>query len=91
MSTIIAEGKALKAMGGRFLLLGDPDYPEMLAHSATPPPVLSVLGDPSILNRQCIAIVGAQRVRLGHAAGGKHGRGAGPSGHDHRLRPGTRC
>ena len=62
MSSIIAEGKALKAMGGRFLLLGDPDYPEMLAHSAAPPPVLSVLGDPSILNRQSIAIVGARNA-----------------------------
>lgn len=62
MSTIVTEGKALKAMGGRFLLLGDPDYPDMLAHSAAPPPVLSVLGDPTILNRQSIAIVGARNA-----------------------------
>ncbi len=62
MSTIKAEGKALKAMGGRFLLLGDPDYPELLANSAAPPPVLAILGDAEALNRPCVAIVGARNA-----------------------------
>jgi DNA processing protein len=62
LAAIQAEGKALKAMGGRFLLRGDPDYPEMLEHSAAPPPLLSVLGDVSALSRRCIAIVGARNA-----------------------------
>ena len=58
------EGKALKAAGGRFLLIGDPDYPQMLAESASPPPVLSIIGDTSWLNRRCIGIVGARNASI---------------------------
>lgn len=59
---IVAEGKALKAMGGRFLLLGDPNYPPLLAASAAPPPVLSILGEPQVLHRRAVAIVGARNA-----------------------------
>ncbi len=62
LAAIKDEGKALKALGGRFLLRGDPDYPEMLEHSAAPPPLLSILGNIDALNRQCIAIVGARNA-----------------------------
>lgn len=62
MDLVVAEGKALKAMGGRFLLLGDPDYPHLLANSGTPPPVLSVLGDAGVLKRRAVAIVGARNA-----------------------------
>jgi DNA processing protein len=62
IDSIIAEGKGLKAVGGRFLLLGDPEYPMQLTHSATPPPVLSIIGDARWLNRQSVAIVGARNA-----------------------------
>jgi DNA processing protein len=62
MNQVVTEGKGLRALGGRFLLLGDPDYPPLLANSAAPPPVLSVLGDAAILSRQAAAIVGARNA-----------------------------
>jgi len=62
LDRIVAEGKALKAMGGRFLLLGDPDYPPLLAHSAAPPAVLSILGEAAVLHRRSVAIVGARNA-----------------------------
>ena len=62
MNQVVTEGKGLRALGGRFLLLGDPDYPPLLANSAAPPPVLSVLGDAAILSRQAVAIVGARNA-----------------------------
>ncbi len=62
MDRIVAEGKGLKAMGGRFLLLGDPDYPDLLANSAAPPPVLSVVGHLPALQKRAVAIVGARNA-----------------------------
>ena len=59
---VMREGKGLKALGGRFLLLGDPEYPDPLANSASPPPVLSVLGDAGALARRAVAIVGARNA-----------------------------
>ncbi|MCA8928518.1 MAG: DNA-processing protein DprA [Alphaproteobacteria bacterium] len=81
LDRVLVEAKALKAMDGRFLLLGDPDYPPLLAHSAAPPPVLSILGGAEALHRRAVAIVGARNasaagVRLAEelAAGlGRHG------------------
>ncbi len=62
LDQIVTEGKALKAMGGRFLLLGDPDYPPLLANAAAPPAVLSILGDARVLHRRAVAIVGARNA-----------------------------
>jgi DNA processing protein len=59
LDQVLEEGKALKAMGGRFLLLGDPDYPLLLANSAAAPALLSVLGNTQVLQRRAVAIVGA--------------------------------
>jgi DNA processing protein len=57
-----AEIEALERLGGRFLILGTPDYPPLLAQLADAPPVLSVLGDPRILHRRSVAIVGARNA-----------------------------
>ncbi len=62
LDQITAEGKALKAMGGRFLLLGDPEYPHLLAHTGSPPPVIFVLGQVDILQKRAVAIVGARNA-----------------------------
>lgn len=49
-------------LGGRFLHLGTPGYPPLLALSDDAPPVLVVLGDPAALARPAIAIVGARNA-----------------------------
>ncbi len=57
-----AEIEALDRLGGRFLVMGEPDYPPLLAQLGDAPPVLAVLGDPAILHRRSVAIVGARNA-----------------------------
>lgn len=52
----------LRAVKGRFVIFGDPEYPESLAHIDDAPPVLSVIGDVSLLNAPTLAIVGARNA-----------------------------
>ncbi|GAA4497753.1 DNA-processing protein DprA [Gluconacetobacter tumulicola] len=59
---IAAEIAGTAALGGRILMLGDPDYPPLLAAIHDAPPALSILGDPARLNGCCIAIVGARNA-----------------------------
>ncbi|MCQ9156250.1 DNA-processing protein DprA [Acidomonas methanolica] len=49
-------------LGGRMLVLGDADYPLLLAHIVDPPPVLSILGDVALASRRSVAIVGARHA-----------------------------
>jgi DNA processing protein len=56
------EMEQLAALGGRFVMSGEPDYPSGLAALDTPPPVLAVLGRESILKREMIAMVGARNA-----------------------------
>ena len=57
-----AEVSALHKLGGRMIALCEPDYPVQLAAIADPPPVISVLGDVSLLHEPVIAIVGARNA-----------------------------
>jgi DNA processing protein len=59
---IEAEDAKLRAFGGRWLALGDPDYPPPLAAIADPPPVLAVKGESALLVRPTVAIVGARNA-----------------------------
>ncbi|RZJ79905.1 MAG: DNA-processing protein DprA, partial [Brevundimonas sp.] len=59
-------------IGARMIVLGDPDYPEMLAAVDPPPPVLWALGDAALMGRPCIAVVGA---RIASAGGQRIARG----------------
>ena len=59
-------------IGARLMVLGDEGYPEMLAAVDPPPPVLWTLGDPDLMQRPCIAIVGA---RIASAGGQRIARG----------------
>ena len=43
----------------------DPDYPELLRRIGNPPPVLFVAGDPDLLWRAQIAVVGSRRASAG--------------------------
>lgn len=61
-----------RAIGARLMVLGDADYPAMLAALDPPPPLLWVRGDAGLLNRPCIAIVGA---RIASAGGQRIARG----------------
>jgi DNA processing protein len=59
---IAREADALAALGGRFLLLDEPDYPEALAALNDAPPVLAVLGPVERLAARSVAIVGARNA-----------------------------
>jgi DNA processing protein len=65
----LADGERI---GARLLVLGDPDYPEMLANLDPPPPILWARGRVDLLNTPSIAIVGA---RIASAGGQRIARG----------------
>ena len=51
-----------KAQAVRCLPLGSPHYPSILAESTDQPPWLFVLGNPEVLTRPCLAIVGSRKA-----------------------------
>ncbi len=57
---IEAELKAAKVAKARLLCLGAADYPDVLNDLSDAPPMLWAIGNPSILKRRAIAIVGAR-------------------------------
>lgn len=52
----------VKALGARYLLIGDPEYPPLLGEMDTAPPALIVRGDTGLLTRPCVAMVGARNA-----------------------------
>ena len=52
----------LHKIGARMLVLGEPDYPDMLAMLEDAPPILSVLGDVALLTRRAVGLVGARNA-----------------------------
>jgi len=52
----------MRSLGGRHMVLGDPDFPEALAVTSDAPPALCLLGDDALLSRPVIAIVGARNA-----------------------------
>jgi DNA processing protein len=69
---IAAEMEAGERIVARLIVLGDADYPDMLAAVDPPPPLLWALGDASLMARPCIAVVGA---RIASAGGQRIARG----------------
>ena len=61
-SDVERELARVQKLGGRMLVLGEPDYPEMLALLEDAPPVISVLGDPALLGRRAVGLVGARNA-----------------------------
>lgn len=59
---IRAEIRAARKARARLLTLGAPGYPERLAGVGDAPPVLWAQGDPSILTRPTVAIVGTRNA-----------------------------
>lgn len=58
------EAAALAESGGRFIVIGDDDYPALLAQIGDAPPVLSVIGDATLLARPAVAVVGARNASV---------------------------
>jgi DNA processing protein len=56
------EIEAVEQIGARHLFLGTQDYPALLAEIDTPPPVLIARGDPALLDRPMVALVGARNA-----------------------------
>ncbi len=53
---------AIERLGGRAIGLCEPEYPVPLAAIDDAPPVLFTLGDTDLLERSCVAIVGARNA-----------------------------
>ncbi len=62
MTEVEREAAALARLGGRFLFLGQPDYPAFLAQLPDAPPALAVLGDLALLSSRAVGIVGARNA-----------------------------
>jgi DNA processing protein len=53
---------ATRALGARYLLMGDADYPVLLDQMEGAPPALIVRGDVTLAARPCVAMVGARNA-----------------------------
>lgn len=56
------EVEATQELGARLIACGEPDFPPLLAALDGPPPMVTVLGDAALLQREVIAIVGARNA-----------------------------
>jgi DNA processing protein len=56
------ELETLAKMGGRVIVSCEPEYPRGLAALEAPPPVISVLGHPHLLQKEMVAMVGARNA-----------------------------
>jgi DNA processing protein len=53
---------ALGRIGARAIFTGDPDYPPLLALLDDAPAMITVLGDPALLSRRAVALVGGRNA-----------------------------
>ena len=50
--------------GGKFIALCEPDYPEALAATEDAPPLITVIGQITLLHKRAIGVVGARNASL---------------------------
>jgi len=62
LAAIEREMHAVARLGARYVFLGTPDYPPLLAELDSAPPALIVRGDTEIVARPLVAIVGARNA-----------------------------
>lgn len=62
VEVVLHELRAARVVGARMLCLGEALYPPMLAGLPDAPPVLWLLGDPRLLARPMVALVGARNA-----------------------------
>ncbi|TXN05738.1 DNA-protecting protein DprA [Methylobacterium sp. WL64] len=75
------EVAALARLGGRLLATGEPDFPRLLQVTDAAPPLIALRGDPRILARPAIAIVGSRNASTaGLAFTERLARGLGEAG-----------
>jgi len=60
-----AEIAETRKAGARYLFHDSPDYPALLAHCEGAPPILTFRGDPVLLGRPAVAVVGARNASAG--------------------------
>ncbi|RDC59624.1 Protein smf [Alteripontixanthobacter maritimus] len=56
------EVEAVRKAGAKYLFLGTPDYPPMLAELSSAPPIVTWRGDLSLAAKPCVAMVGARNA-----------------------------
>ncbi|MGA9865080.1 MAG: DNA-processing protein DprA, partial [Acetobacteraceae bacterium] len=56
------EFDALRALGGQFLILGQPGYSPLLALLDDAPPLVAALGDVAVLSARAVALVGGRNA-----------------------------
>lgn len=56
------EMAAVAKLGARHLFIGDLDYPPLLAELENAPPALTVRGEIALIDRPCVAMVGARNA-----------------------------
>jgi DNA processing protein len=56
------EVAATQRLGAHYLFLGEAGYPALLADIENPPPALTCKGDPALMARLCIGMVGARNA-----------------------------
>ncbi len=61
---VIGEIEALNRMGGRFLFADAPEFPALLRQIPDCPPLIATLGNTALLQRPCLAVVGARNASL---------------------------
>ncbi|WP_300016052.1 DNA-processing protein DprA [uncultured Roseobacter sp.] len=61
-AVVQAELNAARKVGARLIMQGTPAYPELLEDLDDAPPFLWVMGDPSLLKRPMISLVGARNA-----------------------------
>ena len=61
-AVVQAELNAARAAGARLVMHGTAAYPDLLADLYDSPPFLWVIGDPSLLDRPMVALVGARNA-----------------------------
>jgi DNA processing protein len=77
-----AEIDRAAAANATMLLVGDPDYPPLLAEIDPPPPVLWVIGDRDLFTRSAVAVVCARNASaLGMRTARRLARELGAQGH----------
>jgi len=63
-SAVEREYRGIQKLGGQIITVRDAAYPLALTATDDAPPVLCVLGNAELLNKSCVAIVGARNASL---------------------------
>jgi DNA processing protein len=63
-NTVEKEYEGLRRLGGDIVTAADEHYPLALSALEDAPPVLSYIGDPALMNKPCVGMVGARNASL---------------------------